>query len=504
VTRAHNPRPRRDRRRRLRAAGSLIGALACVAASATFAAAPAHADTIRDDEWPVSFLNLPAAQQLSTGAGVTVALLDTGVVQGRADLTGQVTTGPDYAGGVERSGQTGWGEHGTCMASIIAGHGRDGGGDGMLGVAPAARILSVRVIRDDDAPDVEGSYKDDTPISDGIKYAVDHGAKVISMSLGGDESDAGDDSSAESDAIRYALAHNVVVVAAAGNGATEGNEISYPGGERGVITVAAVDSKARHAYFSTTGWDVSVAAPGVNLPCDAFDSDSSFMEGDGTSQATAYVSGVVALLKAENPVLTPEQIRTVLEQTASHKPAGGRDDELGFGVIDPVAALQAAKKMAGLPAVPAAGPAVASGHFGYGPAEKVTLASGGLTRRARAEIGGAALVVLALATALLLWRRPRPAVPETIEVFEVFAAGGPLPPLGPPSFGQQQFGQQSLGQQSFGQPSFGPPVAPPPVIPQQQVPPHSQPTQLQQPQPSQPPQQPPAPPPPGPGLGSDG
>jgi type VII secretion-associated serine protease mycosin len=396
--------------------GALAGALACVAASATFAADPASADTIRTSEWPVTFLDLPAAQQLSTGTGVTVALLDTGVVQGRADLTGQVTTGPDYAGGIETMGQAGWGEHGTCMASIIAGHGRDGGADGMLGVAPGAHILSVRVIRDDDAPDFGQATSDSTPISDGITYAVNHGAQVISMSLGGDEADAGDDSSAESDAIRYALAHNVVVVAAAGNGATEGNPVSYPGGERGVITVAAVDQDSDHASFSTTGWDVAVAAPGVNLPCDAYNSDDEYMEGSGTSQATAYVSGVVALLKSANPALTPEQIRTVLEQTASDKPAGGRNDEIGFGVVNPVAALQAAKTMSGLPSVPAAGAGVASGYFGYGPTEKVTLAASGMARRSRAEIGGAVLVAIALVAGLLMLRRPKQAGPETVFV----------------------------------------------------------------------------------------
>ena len=253
------------------------------------------------------------------------------------------------------------------------------------------------------------------------------------MSLGGEETDAGDDSSAEADAIRYALAHNVVVVAAAGNGATEGDDVSYPGGERGVITVAAVDSEARHAYFSTTGWDVAVAAPGVNLPCDAFDSDASFMVGDGTSQATAYVSGVVALVRAENPTLTPEQIRGLLERTATRKPAGGRDDQTGFGVVDPVAALRAAKQMSGLQPVPAAGPALASGHLGYGPAQHVTLASGGLTRRSRAEIGGAVLLVLALLAALRLGRRPRgggPAEPmaELVVIETIVPVQSPAPP----------------------------------------------------------------------------
>ena len=365
---------------------------------------------------------------------MTVALLDTGVVQGRADLTGQVTTGPDYAGGIERSGESGWGEHGTCMASIIAGHGRDGGADGMLGAAPAAHILSVRVIRDDDAPDFGEATTDATPISDGIKYAVDHGAQVISMSLGGEEADAGDDSSAESDAIRYALAHNVVVVAAAGNGALQGNPVSYPGGERGVITVAAVDDNSQHANFSTTGWDVSVAAPGVNLPCDAYNADDAYMEGSGTSQATAYVSGVVALIKAQDPALTPEQIRTLLESTASGKPGGGRNDQIGFGVIDPVAALRAAKSMSGLPAVPKAGADV-FGHFGYGPTEKVTLGSSGLSSRARAEIGGAVLLAIALVVALLLLRRPKPPVFE-LELVEFVRP--PAPPTPEPRLGSDE------------------------------------------------------------------
>ena len=425
----------RARPRRSRTVGGIAGALACVAASVIFGASPAAADAIRTAEWPVGYLDLPAAQRLSTGSGVTVALLDTGVVQGRADLTGQITTGPDYAGGVEKQGESGWGEHGTCMASIIAGHGRNGGSDGMLGVAPGAHILSVRVIRDDDAPDFGQATSDATPISDGIKYAVDHGAQVISMSLGGQEADAGDDSSAESDAIRYALAHNVVVVAAAGNGATQGNPVSYPGGERGVITVAAVDSNGGHANFSTTGWDVAVAAPGVNLPCDAYNADDAYMEGSGTSQATAYVSGLVALIKAEDPALTPEQIRTLLETTASGRPGGGRDDQIGFGVIDPVSALRAAKTMSGLPTVPRAGAGVASGHFGYGPTQKVTLGSSGLSSRARAEIGGAVLLAIALVVAILLLRRPKPPL---FEVEYVEFVQPHAPPTSEPRLGSDE------------------------------------------------------------------
>lgn len=377
-----------------------------LAASWALAAAPARADQIRAQEWPLAFLGAAQADRIADGTGVTVGLLDSGVVGRRADLTGQIVTGQDYAGGVERPGQPGWGEHGTCMASIIAGHGR-GGSDGMLGIAPGAHVLSVRVIRDDDAPDIGGATTSATPISDGIHYAVDHGAQVISMSLGGPDSGADNDAAPEADAIRYALQHNVVVVVAAGNSADKGDAIQFPGAERGVISVAAVDSAARHAYFSTTSWDVSVAAPGVNLPCDAADSDAEYIVGDGTSQATAYVAGIAALIKSENHALSPAQVRDVLEQTARDKPPGGRDDQFGFGVVNPVAALKAARAMKGTAQVPGAAPGPAGGHFGYGPTEVVTESPIGFGSLPRALTGGAVLALAAAAAAFMLLRRAR-------------------------------------------------------------------------------------------------
>jgi type VII secretion-associated serine protease mycosin len=397
---------RRPGARRARRLASAATALGCAAAW-SLAAAPAHADEIRDKEWPLAFLNAGAANRISTGSGITVALLDSGVIGERVDLTGQVTSGPDYAGGVEQPGEPGWGEHGTCMASIIAGHGR-GGGDGMLGIAPKAHVLSIRVIRDDDAPDINQPTSSPTPISDGIRYAVDHGAQVISMSLGGSDSSANSDSTPEADAIRYALDHNVVVVVAAGNSADKGNAIQFPGAERGVISVAAVDSDGNHAAFSTTSWDVSVAAPGVNLPCDASASDDEYLLGDGTSQATAYVAGIAALIKSKNRGLSPTQVRDILEHTARDKPAGGRDDKTGFGIVDPVAALKAAgttKDVAQLPVAGNTGPA--DGHFGYGQAAVVTESTPAFGAVPRAVVGGTVLLFAAIVTAFMLLLRAR-------------------------------------------------------------------------------------------------
>jgi subtilisin family serine protease len=278
----------------------------------------------------------------------------------------------------------------------------------MLGIAPHAHVLSIRVIRDDDAPDINEPTVSQTPISDGIRYAVDHGAQVISMSLGGSDAGADSDGTPEADAIRYALDHNVVVVVAAGNSADKGNAIQFPGAERGVISVAAVDSGGNHADFSTTSWDVSVAAPGVNLPCDAAASDDEYLLGDGTSQATAYVAGVAALIKSENRALSPTQVRDLLEQTARDKPAGGRDDKLGFGIVDPVAALKAAgttKDVAELPVAGNTGPA--DGHFGYGQATVVTEPTPSFGALPRAVVGGAVLLLAAIVIAFVLLRRAR-------------------------------------------------------------------------------------------------
>jgi hypothetical protein len=334
------------------------------------------------------------------------------------------------------------------MASIIAGHGR-GGANGMLGIAPKAHVLSIRVIRDDDAPDLGRPTKSDTPLSDGIHYAVDHGAQVISMSLGGGDSSGNADSSPEADAIRYALDHGVAVVVAAGNSADKGNAIQFPGAERGVISVAAVDSAGRHAAFSTTSWDVSVAAPGVNLPCDAAAADNEYMLGDGTSQATAYVAGIAALLKAENHGLSPAQIRDVLEKTAQDKPAGGRDDQIGFGIVDPVAALKAAagtKGSAETPTVANTGPA--AGHFGYGNAAVVTEAASSFGSRPRAIAGGAVLLTAAFVIGLLVLRRARhralvalPQPPQPYPpTYSPYPAAWPQPPTGTVPPGDQSTG----------------------------------------------------------------
>jgi type VII secretion-associated serine protease mycosin len=384
-----------------------LSALAVAATLPVLIAAPAaQADQVRSAQWPITFLNLPQAWKTTKGAGVTVAVLDTGVVGTRADLTGQVTTGPDLVGGSEKPGDADWGVHGTGMASVIAGHGHGpGGSEGVMGVAPAAKILSVRVIRDDESPDRGLLQASHTPISEGIKYAVDHGAQVISMSLGGTVPGADSDTTNEAGAVRYAIAHGVSVVVSAGNSGDkpEKDVTEYPAGERGVIGVAAVDEKGKRAFFSSTGWDVAVAAPGVDIPMAlpindrAGDTYADFgpeigndiLVGAGTSPACAYVAGVVALIRSANPGLSPEQVAQILKDTASHRPAGGRDDQLGTGIVDPVAALRAAARVAGQPATPHASTYQGAKYFGFGPEVVADQTLGGLGTRQRGMVDAA-------------------------------------------------------------------------------------------------------------------
>ena len=110
--------------------------------------APARADTIRDNQqWVLNMLNVPSVWADTEGRGVTVAVIDSGVNPHVSDLTGSVTTGPDYTGVSTSPSSQDWGVHGTWMASLIAGHGHGGGSSGVIGIAPHARVLSIRVIR---------------------------------------------------------------------------------------------------------------------------------------------------------------------------------------------------------------------------------------------------------------------------------------------------------------------------------------------------------------------
>ncbi|MET9379618.1 type VII secretion-associated serine protease mycosin [Streptomyces sp. NPDC002928] len=322
------------------------GLVSCLLAAslALVPATPAHADGIRAQQWALDAMHTQQAWQTTKGRGITVAVLDTGVEDDHPDLTGNVLTGKDLVGFGAGPGDRAWARHGTAMAGIIAGHGHGAGdADGVMGIAPEAKILPVRVILEDGDPSrAKARSTRGNALAEGIRWAADHGADVINLSLGDDSASAHPEPS-EDEAVQYALKKGAVVVASAGNGGEKGDHISYPAAYPGVIAATAVDRYGTRASFSTRRWYATVSAPGVDVVI--ADPDHKYYQGWGTSAASAFVSGAVALIKAAHPGLTPAQIKKLLEDTARDAPSSGRDDSRGFGFIDPAAALKAAARL---------------------------------------------------------------------------------------------------------------------------------------------------------------
>ncbi|CAL9588444.1 hypothetical protein SUDANB32_05178 [Streptomyces sp. enrichment culture] len=381
-------------RKRPAALGGLLAAALVLVPGST-----AHADTIRDRQWALDALHADQVWSTTRGAGVTVAVLDTGVEADHPDLDGNVLQGKDLVGFGAREGDEAWARHGTAMAGIIAGHGHGpGNGDGVLGVAPEAKILPVRVILEDKDPArAKARSTRGNALAEGIRWAADHGADVINLSLGDDSASAHPEEG-EDEAIQYALRKGVVVVASAGNGGEKGDRISYPAAYPGVIAATAVDRYGTRAPFSTRRWYATVSAPGVDVII--ADPDHKYYEGWGTSAAAAFVSGAVALVKAAHPDLTPAQIKRLLQDTARNAPAAGRDDSRGFGFVDPAAAIEAADRLKpeGLEAA-----AYGDEYFGPGPAAE---SPGDDTADWAAPLAGGVGGVL-LVVAVVLWRGRR-------------------------------------------------------------------------------------------------
>ncbi|MFB8117633.1 type VII secretion-associated serine protease mycosin [Streptomyces sp. NPDC056465] len=384
-------RPRRLRR---------LAAVATATAFALLPAVPAHADAIRDQQWGLEALHTGTAWQTTKGKGITVAVLDTGVDDDHPDLDGQVLPGKDLIGFGAGRGDSSWALHGTAMAGIIAGRGSGPGrADGVLGVAPEAKILPVRVILESGDPARKRARASrGTALADGIRWATDHGADVINLSLG-DDSESAHPEPGEDAAVQYALGKGVAVVASAGNGGEKGDRVSYPAAYPGVIAAAAVDKYGTHAAFSTRRWYATVSAPGVDVV--VANPDRHYYIEWGTSAASAYVSGAVALVRAAHPGLSPAQIKTLLADTARDAPSGGRDDARGYGLVDPAAAIEAGAKLR--PDDLAARAAEAGHHteyFGSGPTPRSD--DGGPAGWLAPSAGGLGAVLLALA--VVLWR----------------------------------------------------------------------------------------------------
>jgi type VII secretion-associated serine protease mycosin len=289
-------------------------------------------DPRRWEQWALDRVPYEPTWSASRGSGVTVAVVDTGVLAAHEDLAGAVVPGVDLAADAPLvdpwgAGMVDPGGHGTHVAGIVAA--RANNGRGVAGGAPSARIMPVRVL------DAHGSGTSDD-VAEGIIWAVDHGARVVNLSLGGGES------AGMRAAIQYAVSKNVVVVAAAGNAFQSGNAPLYPAAYPEAIAVAAVNGNLDHASFSNTGSYVDIAAPGDLILSTYGASVTDYQYMNGTSMATPYVAAAAALVVAKNKALSATRVRQILESTATDRGAPGRDDTFGHGVVDPRRAVIAA------------------------------------------------------------------------------------------------------------------------------------------------------------------
>jgi subtilisin family serine protease len=307
---------------------------------------PVHAlaasnDPLRSQQWALD--QVPYEQAWSTdattGTGVIVGVVDTGSTATHPDLVGQVLPGQYFLSGAnppQGSGASDDNGHGTHVSGIIAAASNNL--TGIAGAAPGAKILPVKAL------DSAGSGFD-SDVANGIDWAVDHGAKVINLSLGGSSP-----STADLNALKYAQTHDVLVLAAAGNNGQNGNTPSYPaaysqstdGAE--VIAVAALTNNKTRAAYSTCASYVDVSAPGGSGSGDSSSqvlstwNDGSYKAISGTSMATPYASAAAALVRAAHPTFTANDTRNRLISTATHLGAPGVNPQYGAGEVNPLPA----------------------------------------------------------------------------------------------------------------------------------------------------------------------
>ncbi|WP_051828157.1 S8 family serine peptidase [Streptomyces bicolor] len=435
-----------------------LGATALTGALILAAAPTASADQTRRDQWALEALQAESVWKVSKGKGVTVAVIDVGVNAEHVDLKSNVLKGKDFVDGDDDASPEASDNkptHGTQMAAIIAGHGHGpSAADGVMGLAPEAKILPIRA-------DLAG-------FADEIRYAVDNGASVIniSMDIRDEYSEAGG-SVEDMEAISYALEHDVLIVAGTGNQGKR--RVGFPAMAPGVLAVGGVNQSGNVWQDSNYGPEVLLTAPATRIVSAGWPGNN-LQIGDGTSDSTAFVSAAAALLRSKFPDLTAGQIANRLVKTAvlpdSAKGLSLPDEKYGYGTIRPLAALTE-----DIPAGSKYGPLKAPGSESSSAAPSTGKSDAEYAAENKKAdqkqmlffviLGVIALAVIGLIVLLIVKRSRR----------NSNNSGGPGGPAGYPQYGQQPYPPQQNPYQQQGPPQQPNPYQQQPTPPQGQWPP---------------------------------
>jgi subtilisin family serine protease len=285
-------------------------------------------------DWGIKLVGVPNLWRHTKGEGIKVAVLDTGIALEHPDLRDSIADAKDFT--KSKSGPSDVAGHGTHVAGTIAARENS---SGVIGAAPKCKLIIGKVLGDNGS----GSAKS---VSQGVYYAIDKGADIISMSLGSSSSSAMIHNS-----IKAAVKAGIFVVVAAGNEGPKIGTVGYPGRYDETITVGAIDSNKRIAKFSSRGTSVTIAAPGKDILSTY--PPKGLAKLSGTSMATPLVSGIVALMLSKHnqfgsktPIKSQKDLEQHLKDTAIDLGPDGWDPSYGHGLINP-ARLLAPKCVAG-------------------------------------------------------------------------------------------------------------------------------------------------------------
>ncbi|MFJ2399232.1 S8 family serine peptidase [Streptomyces sp. NPDC087843] len=308
----------------------MCAALGAVVVLSAGLAPSAAADDVQSQQWYLGPMKADEMWKVSTGKGVKVAVIDSGVNPETPSLKGQVLVDEvpkalsyhvtqDYSG------------HGTSMAELIAG---TGAGGGLKGLAPGAKIVPYRIVTKDLKGEAEKKKTSTSAMA--IRAAADSDAKIINMSYGSPASDPEEEA-----AVKYAYSKGKLLIAGTGNNAEKFNLIGYPASYPFVVGVAAADKTGKVGKFSEHGNYVDLAAPGLDVPTWCNATFKSYCPGVGTSMSTAITSASAALIWSAHPDWTANQVLGSLIDTAGRDwPKNEPSNYLGYGLIRPRKVLE--------------------------------------------------------------------------------------------------------------------------------------------------------------------